>query len=435
MDDSDEEVASSLRKHICIAFFLSTLLIGGLGVATAFIEISGAVIAPGRVVVETNVKRVQHQEGGIVQEILVQEGQVVEAGAVLVRLDDTLVRANLRIIDTRLNELGALEARLEAEAGSHSQLKVPNSLVAQMSNPEIAAVIEGQRRLLEARRVSRDGRKAQLSEQIRQFEEQISGLASQRDAKGREIELIVSELEDLAGLMIKGLVRRSRIAALEREEARIEGERGGFISEIARAGQSISERKIQILQIDEETRAEAVEQQQNVRAEIAELREQRLTSEDQLRRTEIRAPRAGSVQGLSVHTIGGVIAPAEEILLIVPHEDVLVIEVEVAPTDVDQLVLAQKVIVRLPGFDQRTTPELHGEILTLSADLMEDPTTGLSFYQARITLSDDEVSRLGEKRLVSGMPVEAFVQTESRTILSYLLKPLTDQIAYAFREG
>ena len=428
-------VTASLRGHLVWTFVVIAGLVGGLGTAAALIEISGAVIAPGNIVVETNLKRVQHREGGIVEAIRVREGQSVEAGDLLVQLDGTISKANLTVVTTRLRELQAQEARLMAERDGQEMLIVPEALAGLSADPAVAAILQGQRSLLDARRASRAGRSAQLNEQIKQFREEITGLTSQRAAKAEEVELVSKELSDLSTLLEKRLIQQSRITALKRDEARLRGEHGGFTSQIAQVEQSISERKIQILQIDEEMRAEVVEQLPAVRSEIAQLIEQRVTALEELRRLEIRAPSAGYVHQLAVHTVGGVVAAGEDLMQIVPHEDVLVVEARVAPNDIDQLGPAQEAVVRFPGLDQRTTPELTARILTLSADLIEDPTDGTRYYEARLALADEEIAKLGDTRLMPGMPVEAFVQTGDRTILSFLLKPLSDHLARAFREG
>lgn len=428
-------VTTSLRRHLIWAFVVIAGLAGGLGTAAALVEISGAVIAPGNIVVETNLKRVQHQEGGIVEAIHVREGQSVESGDLLVQLDGTIAKANLTVVTTRLRELQAQEARLMAERDGQETLIVPEALAGLHADLAVAAILQGQQSLLDARRASRAGRSAQLNEQIKQFREQITGLTSQRTAKAEEIELVTKELSDLSSLVEKRLIQQSRITALKRDEARLKGEHGGFTSQIAQVEQSISERKIQILQIDEDMRAEVVEQLPAVRGEIAQLIEQRVAALEELRRLEIRAPSAGYVHQLTVHTVGGVVAAGEDLMQIVPHEDVLVVEARVAPNDIDQLGPAQEAVVRFPGLDQRTTPELSARILTVSADLIEDPMDGTRYYEARLALAEEEIAKLGDTRLVPGMPVEAFVQTGDRTILSFLLKPLSDHLAHAFREG
>lgn len=430
-----EATSRSLRKHLLLAMFTVFLLVGGIVASATLVEINGAVIAPGSIVVETNVKRVQHLEGGIVDQIYVREGQAVRAGDLLVRMDDTLTQANLAIYRNRLQELQAQEARLRAERDGLSNLVIPPSLAANQGEPEIAIVLNGQRSLLKARLASREGRKAQLYEQIKRIEERMSGLVAQRAAKSIEVNLVSEELQDISMLSEKGLVQKSRVTGLKRDKARLEGERGGFVSELSQAAQTISERKIQILQIDEEMRSEVVEQLQGLRAEIARISEEKVAAEEQLRRIEIKAPRAGVVHNLAVHTVGGVVVAGEDLMIIVPQEDLLIIEAQVAPSDIDQLVAAQEAIIRLPGFDQRSTPELKAKILTISADLTTDPVTGFSYYLARLALLDDELARLDGKTLIPGMPAEAFVQTGSRTILSYIVKPLADHIAHAFRDG
>ncbi len=430
-----QSVTGSLRRHLLVGFGLLLLLIGGLGGAAALVEIHGAVIAPGTVVVETNVKRVQHQEGGIVREILVREGESVQAGDLLVRLDDTLPRANLTIISTRLDELLAQEARLKAERDSQSALIVPEALAGRAEERDVAAVLDGQRTLMGARATSREGRKAQLAEQISQIEQKIKGLVAQRDAKAHEIDLVSQELRDLDSLYEKGLVQRVRITALKRDKARLEGEHGVLVSSIAEARQAISERRIQILQIDEEMRAEVVEQLQSVRAEISKLAEQKVAADEQLRRVDIRAPRSGIVHKLAVHTVGGVVAASEDLMIIVPREDVLIIEAQVSPTDIDELSPSQEAVIRFTGLDQRSTPELKARIVNISPDLLHNQQTGIPYYQARLALAEEEVAKLDGKELIPGMPVEAFVQTGARTILSYLTKPITDHIVHSFRDG
>lgn len=299
---------------------------------------------------------------------------------------------------------------------------------------EFSIIQEGQRTLLAARLISRKTHKAQLAEQIKRYEEQIAGLFVQRDAKAEEIRLVKQELRDLASLFDKGLVEKTRLIALKREEAKLEGERGRFVSEIAQSSQAISERKVQILQIDEDMRTEVVEHLQAVRAEIAELEEQSFVAKEQLSRAEIRAPRAGVVHQLAVHTVGGVVAPGEDLMTIVPQDDMLVIEAQISPTDIDQVFTSQEAIIRLPGLHRQSTPELKAKVINVSADLLQDPATGLSYYQARLALPEEEIGRLAGMSLKPGMPVEAFVQSEARSILSYLVKPLLDHIAHTFRE-
>ncbi|MES0881948.1 HlyD family type I secretion periplasmic adaptor subunit [Roseibium sp. SCP14] len=427
--NADDMLRKTVRNHLLFALFIAIFVVAGIGGWATFTEISGAVVSSGTVVVETNIKQVQHREGGIVRDIRVKNGDVVEAGELLISLDDTVTRANLAVITKQLTEMTAQERRLEAERDDIRSIEWPGS-----DQRELTDIERGQQLLLEARQNSKDGRKNQLEEQIRQFNKQTLGLEAQVTAKVSEIELIDEELSDLDGLLNKQLVSKSRVTSLRREKARLEGEHGDLIAQIARTREAISERRIQILQIEESYRAEVLEQLQEVRSRIAQLEEQKIAAEDELTRVEILAPQNGYIHQLSVHTIGGVVAPGETVMQIVPREDQLIVEAQVRPIDIDQMAPGQQARVRFPSFDQRTTPELSAELLTVSADLTQDERTGTSYYVARLVIDEDELDKLGTQTLVPGMPVETFLTTGDRTVLSYLVKPITDQIAHALRE-
>ncbi|WP_306144119.1 HlyD family type I secretion periplasmic adaptor subunit [Roseibium sp. MMSF_3412] len=426
---ADEELSKTVRKHLFFSLFVTIFVVVGIGGWATFTEISGAVVSSGTVVVESNIKQVQHREGGIVRQINVKDGDLVESGDLLLSLDDTVTRANLAVITKQLRELTAQELRLEAERDELRAISWPGDRIESLGDIE-----RGQQLLLEARQNSKEGRKNQLEEQIRQFNKQSEGLEAQVTAKDSEIELIKEELADLDGLLNKQLVSKSRVSALRREQARLSGEYGDLIAQIARTKEAISERQIQILQIEESYRAEVLEQLQEARSRIAQLEEQKIAAEDELTRVDILAPRSGFVHQLSVHTIGGVVAPGETVMQIVPREDQLIIEAQVQPVDIDQLAPGQEARIRFPSFDQRTTPELNAKLLTVAADLTQDERTGLSYYTAKLVIDDAEMEKLGSQTLVPGMPVETFLQTGERTVLSYLVKPVTDQIAHAMRE-
>ncbi|MBN9670693.1 HlyD family type I secretion periplasmic adaptor subunit [Roseibium aggregatum] len=428
-NEADETLRRTVRNHLLFSLVLAIFVVAGIGGWAALTEISGAVVSSGTVVVESSTKQVQHREGGIVREIRVKNGDVVKAGDLLISLDDTVTRANLAVITKQLRELTAQEYRLEAERDDVRAIQWPQERAAQLGDIE-----RGQQMLLEARQNSKDGRKNQLEEQIRQYNQQTLGLEAQVTAKVSEISLIKEELSDLDNLLDKQLVSKSRVTALKRERARLEGEYGDLIAQIARTREAISERRIQILQIEETYRAEVLENLQDVRSRIAQLEEQQIAAEDELTRVDILAPRNGYVHQLSVHTIGGVIAPGETVMQVVPKEDKLIVETQVRPVDIDQMAPGQTARVRFPSFDQRTTPELNAELLTVSADLTKDERTGTSFYVARLSIDDQEFAKLGDKELVPGMPVETFMQTGDRTVLSYLMKPIVDQVAHAMRE-
>ncbi|KZL24726.1 HlyD family type I secretion periplasmic adaptor subunit [Pseudovibrio sp. WM33] len=432
--ESDKQIKGSIRFHLICAGLLVVILVGGVGLWGGLMEIRGAIIAPGTIVVETNTKNVQHMEGGIVRSIMVTDGDTVDAGDTLLRLDDTVTRANLAVVTKQLDNLYSQEARLIAERDGEEEILFSTRATDDAHSQVLNTIQEGQRRMMVAKTKNLRGRQDQMRAQIQQYRKQIDGLSQQRDAKEIEISLIDGELEDLNKLLAKRLVTESRVTALKREKTKLQGEYGDFIAQVAKTEEAIAERNIQIMQIEEDVLTKTLEQLQQVRAEVAQLEEKKIAAQDQLMRMEIKSPQSGTVHDLTIHTIGGVIAPGEVLMQVVPREDVLVIEAQVQPIDVDQLTPNQEATIRLPSFDQRTTPELTAEVKTISPDLLEDPKTGLSFYMAELTISEDQLDKLGGKNLVPGMPVEAFIQTENRTVISYIMKPMVDQIAHAMRE-
>ncbi|MES0385858.1 MAG: HlyD family type I secretion periplasmic adaptor subunit [Hyphomicrobium sp.] len=424
----------SIRRHQVVGLVVIAVLAGGVGSWAATTDISGAVIAPGVLVVDTHVKKVQHPTGGIVGEILVRDGDRVEAGDVVLRLDDTITRANLAIITKGLTELSARKARLEAERDGADAVTMPAELAARSSDEQVAHVIAGEQRLFDLRQAARVGQKAQLRQRIEQLNQEIVGLTAQEKAKTREIELIQRELEGARRLFKRNLVPITKMTELERAATRVEGEKGSLISAIARSKARIAETELQIIQIDRDLASEVAKELREIDASIGEFVERKVAAEDQLKRIDIRAPQAGIVHQLTAHTVDGVINAGEAIMLIVPKADNLTVEAKVAPQDIDQLHFGQTVMLRFSAFNQRTTPEITGTISRISADITTEERTGASYYTVRIAMSAGEVSRLGARPLVPGMPVEAFVKTGDRKVISYLVKPLTDQITRAFRE-
>ena len=434
MSKSHRSERSSLRLHLGLALGAAVILAGGVGGWGGTAEIAGAVIAPGTLVVDSNAKKVQHPTGGIVAELHVRDGDQVNAGALLVRLDETVTRANLAMVLKSLDELAARQARLEAERDDEAQVVFPEDLSARAANPAVSRVLAGERVFFELRRAARAGQKAQLNERISQIEELIRGLEEQIVAKDREIELIIQELDGVRELWRKNLVQITRVTTLERDAARLRGERGALISSIAQAGGKITETRLQILQIDQDLRSEVSKELAEIRAKTSELIEKRVAAEDTLKRVDIRAPQDGRVHQLAVHTVGGVIAPGEAIMLVVPGGDVLTVEARIAPHAIDQIRVGQTVVLRFSTFNQRTTPEIGGEVELVSPDITQDQKTGLSYYTVRIALPEREIARLGSLKLVPGMPVEAYIQTGARTAISYLIKPVSDQLMKAWRE-
>lgn len=424
----------SIRRHILVGIAICVTLVGGVGGWAASVDIAGAIIAPGVLVVESNVKNVQHPQGGVVGEIKVKDGDFVRTGDVVVRLDDTQIRASLGIITNALDEISARTARLTAEQNGYDNVVFSDDLNDRDDAADIIAVLSGEQRLFELRREARHGQKAQLKERALQFREEIKGLEGQAKAKVREIALIEEELAALSELLEKELVSATRVKALEREEARLDGERGQLVAAIAQANGRIAEMELQIIQIDQDMRSEVAREIAELRTKSSELGERKIAVEDELGRIDIRAPRDGIVHQLAVHTVGGVVGSGESVMLIIPNDDLLIVETRVNPSDIDQLHIGQEAVLRLSAFNQRTTPEIVGAVQRISADLTEDTRTGTRYFTVHMSIPDDKRSQLGSIKLVPGMPVEAFIQTASRTALSYLTKPLIDQGARAFLE-
>ena len=425
----------SIRRHLAVALGLGLVLVPGIGGWAALTHFSAAVIAPGQLVVDSDVKKVQHPTGGVVGEILVREGSPVHAGDVLVRLDGTQIRTNLEIVLSALDELAARRARDEAERDGAAAITFPGDLVTRArTNPGVAHLIEGEAKLFQSRIAAREGQKAQLTERIAQLRQEIGGLGEQAEAKNREIALIQQELTGVRDLFAKNLVPISRVTGLGRDAARLEGERGQLVAATASSRGKIAETELQIIQIDREMRTEVGKDLAEIRGKWSELVEKRVAAQDQLMRIDLRAPQDGIVHQLTVHTVGGLVTPNEPAMLIVPQADQLLVEVRVQPQDIDNVRIGQSAMLRFSAFNLRTTPEVAGEVVRVSADVSQDPKTGVSYYTVRIGVPEAERARLGGVRLVPGMPVEAFLQIGERSVLSYLTKPLTDQIAKAWRE-
>jgi HlyD family secretion protein len=424
----------SIRFHLIIGLAVVLVLGGGLGGWAATAQLAGALIAPGSVVVDSNVKKVQHPTGGVVGEVRVRDGDIVKTGDVVIRLDDTVTKAGLAIVTKNLNGLWARAARLEAEQRGADRIVFTPQLLEQMADDDVKNVIGSETKLFNVRSAGRTGQKQQLRERISQLNEEMSGLSAQEQAKTREIALVDKELVGVRGLFDQQLVQISRLTVLERDAARLAGERAQFIAARAQARGKITEIELQIFQIDKDLVSEVSKDLRETNDKIGEFVERKVTAEDQLRRIDIRAPQDGVVLQSTVHTVGGVITAGDTLMLIVPQTDSLSVEARVNPQDIDKLMIGQKTVLRLSAFNQRTTPELNGEVSRVSADTATDQRTGQAYYTIRISLPPTEVARLGDVRLIPGMPVEAFVQTGERTMLSYLAKPLSDQFMRAFRE-
>jgi HlyD family secretion protein len=425
---SPERLVRSIRMNIGLSLTVSGLLIAGGGLA-ATVEIAGAVMATGNVVVNSEVKKVQHPVGGTISEIRVANGQRVQAGELLARLEPTLAQANLAIISAALDEVLAKRARLLAERDGLTEMVFDSELVTRDRDQNTKDVLNAELRAFNLRHDARQGEKAQLEERIVQLDEQVKGLEQQAEAMETQVSLASRDLELAQKMFKQQLVQYTRLNGAEREKADLDGQLAGIRASIAQTRARISETKLEIFQIDQKLRGEVARELTEVSASISELRERKLSAEDQLRRLDIRAPQDGTIHQLAIHTIGGVVTPQEILMLIVPQSDLLVADVRIAPADIDQVTIGQGAFLRFPAFNQRLTPELNGTVERVSPDLITDTQTRTSYYAARVTL-DPEGQHLALK---PGMPVEAFLRTSDRTVGSYLTKPMTDFFTRAFR--
>ncbi|MEM7426168.1 MAG: HlyD family type I secretion periplasmic adaptor subunit [Pseudomonadota bacterium] len=431
---SEAVVRTSPRLTIVCGLALFVVLFVGGGSWAYLANLAGAVIAQGSVVVAGKPKSVQHLDGGIVSEIRVREGQAVGKGELLIRLDDTLLRANLNIYRNRLREGIARKARLVAERDGAENVTWDTSLLELLGVDQDAAVRRGQLRLFEARKATRLGQISQLREKIAQFQSQTRGITALQSSKTAQLTMLDSELEGIRSLKKEGLAANSQLMGLERQREQLVGQNAEHDAELARIQNSISETKIQTLQIDREFRQSVLTELRQVEQEVNDMTQQFHATSEQLKRVEIRAPVAGAVHELGIFTIGGVIGAGAPVMQIVPQNEKLEIEANIAPQFVDELYVSQPTTLRFSAFNQRTTPELAGAIDGISANVVVNEQTGESFYKVRISVSAVELERLGGQALVPGMPVEAFIKTRERTAFNYLIKPLSDQLHRAFRE-
>ena len=414
-----------------IGVFVLVVILGGWA---HFAKIRGAVVAPGRIEVESKPKTIQHLDGGIVGEILVKNGDHVKAGQVLLRLDPTSKDANKTIIEKRLFEAQAQVDRLRAERDGLSEIDWSSLLRDNLKRPDVQSIMTGQEKLFTARKKSSDGQQEQLRQRIRQSEDQIAGLKNLIASKKKQRDLITQELAGLRKLLVKGYVSKTRVLALEREQARLSGEISSHQADIARMKSVIGETRIQILQIEKDEMSEVLAELRKYESEVNDLKEQLVTASDQLERVDIVSPVDGIVHNMEVTTIGGVVAPGAPIMQIVPLNDRLIIEAQIRPEDVDQIYEGQPAEINLSAFSRRTTPRLMGKVIGHSPDSIVDKMTGISYFSVRIEIPPEEMKLIEGLTLIPGMPAECYIQTQERTVLSYLLKPFKDQLGRAFRE-
>lgn len=428
------EDITSVRRFVIMGFGTVFLLFGGMGGWAATTDLSGAVLGSGTVVVASNVKKIQHPTGGVVGKIFVKNGDHVKAGDVLVRLDETITRAQLQVITKQMDELLGRQARLRAERDGSQAVTFPEDLLNRSNEASVAQILSGEKTLFENRINARKSQKDQLGERIAGLQEEVSGLTTQAEAKQRELDLISKELGGLEGLEAQKLVPVSKMMALRREGARLEGERAQLQAQAGSSRGRIAEIELQRLGIDVEAKSDIVKDLRETEGKLVELTERRTAAEDTLRRVDLKSPVDGVVHQMNVFTVGGVINQAEPLMQVVPESDRLVVEAKISPQDIDQARTHTEAVIRFSAFNSRTTPQLKGRVVSVSADITRDERTQMAYYTARVEIPDDEMAKLKGQKLVPGMPAEVQIATTSRSALSYLSRPIEDAFAHAFRE-
>jgi len=424
----------TLRVHILAIYALALALVGGVAGWAYTTELSYAVVASGVVTVEGNAKSVQHLSGGIVGQILVAEGQAVDAGQILLRLDSTVVRSNFEVIESSLAHLYARRARLLVERSSGTMVDFDLGLDAVGTRISSQDLIESERQLLINRMANLSGMKEQLRSRKAQLADEGEGLTVQLRAIDDALSLIADELVGVEALYRNGLTPIQRVTALKRQRAELEGDRGQKLAARAQVRGRSDEIDLQMLQLDEDRRVEVSKELSEAEVRIVEFEERRTAAMDQLRRLDIVAPISGRVHQLAVHTVNGVINPGETLMQIVPTDAGLELEARLAPKDIDQVRAGQLVSIRFTAFNQRTTPEVSGQIKTIAPDLVTDKATGVSYYSVQIRPFKGHPATADNLSMYPGMPAEVFMHGANRTVLSYLVKPLLDQLHRTFRE-
>jgi HlyD family type I secretion membrane fusion protein len=427
-------VSADARRPIWAGIAIVTVFFGGLGSWAALAPLAGAIVAEGVVKVEANRQAVQHLEGGLVKQILVKDGDLVRDGQVLVRLDETTARANVDVLAAQYDALRALEARLIAERDGREQIAFPDDLTTRQYEPQTAGMLTGQINLFEARRRAFEGQRLLQEQKIAQLNDQISGYDSQVRSNARQMALIEEEAKGTRELWQKGWAPKTKVLALDRTSASLDGARGEAVANIARSKQQIGEAQLQILQLTKDRLSEVADQLREAQTKMLDVEPRLRAARDTLEHTELKAPRGGYVVGLTAFTVGGVIAKGDHVLDVVPVESPLIVEGQIKPEDIEGLQPGRRAEVQLTAYKQRTVPKVHGLLTRVSADRITDAKNNTSYYQIVVELDPDELKALPGVKLAPGMPAEIMVPTKERTALDYLVAPLVAGFNKALRE-
>lgn len=431
------KVPRSARKHLIFGLILLVVSFGGFGAWAFRAPLAAAVMAPGSFVATGRNKIVQHLEGGIINEIMVNEGDMVSAGQVLVRMDGTAALANERELDLRRARLEAISARLRAEYSGAEKPSFSAFLLTRRDDPSFAAIMDEQLAAFRAARTKLEGEVILLESNIIAGASRIQGFEGQLKAVATQLSLLQEDFDARSQLLDRGLVRRSDVNLLSRTIADAEGEADRLRSQISETQEAVRKAEHQIDQTRTQHQQTALDESQGIEAELDSVREQALKAQDVLKRSEITSPVAGTIVRLYYHTSGGVIEAGKAILEILPVDAPLVIETHIARTDIDSVEVGQRAAVRLSSLNQRTTPVLEGRLVYVSADALKTETDGIEqdVYLARIDLSPTELERVHSFRPTPGMPAEVMIETQARTFAQYLIKPVEDSLSRAFREN
>lgn len=427
--------SSSSRNITIFGLLVVGLIFVGLGLWAAIAPLAKAVSASAEFAVRGDRKQIQHFEGGIVGSLHVMEGQTVEEGELLVALNPLQATASVARHDGQLDQALAREMRLKSELRGDRTINIEGPLLERLDEDKsVFNTLEAEQRHLTARRETLDGTITILHQRIDQLNNEIKGLKIQKEARIEQLDIFKDELVGLRGLYEKGYFPKTKLLAMERAIANLRGAAGNDLAQIARAESARGEAENQIVNVKQRFREDVVEQLRDVQIEISDLNERLLVAEDVLERIEIRSPRSGTVQGMSVHTVGGVIRPGAVLMEIAPKDDDLVVFAQILPTDIDSVAVGQRAEVRLVALNARTTPAIYGNVMSVSGDRLLDPRSNAPYFLSRIEIPIEEKQKLGQIKLTAGMPAEVLIQTGERTALSYLLKPMIDAFARGLNE-
>lgn len=433
-DTADYQLPTNPKPSIYFGMAIILIFLGGFLLWAITAPLSEAVVASGTVKVDTSRKKVQHLEGGVVKEILVRDGDRVIRGDLLVKLDETQAGASVAILTDGYTSALAQETRLIAERDGLEQLLFPAALTNNLDDSKVKSIIDAQSSLWEARRTAIDGEIKILEKQSKQLNEDISGYKAQTEAKKQELGLVQDELDSMRQLLERGLTGKQRVLELERESARIQGDIAELRSQIGVRETEIAQTELEIFQVGKTFRQSVVEELKQVQAELYDFRERLNAAQYAFEQTEVRSPVNGVVVDSGIHTVGGVVPPGGTLLEVVPDEDSLIVETKIDPKDIDRVKPGLPAGIKFTAFNQRTTPEINGELQYVSADSLQDPQTGLSYYLARVEVPPNETKRLKDNELLPGMMADVFIRSGERTMAQYLIQPLRDSFQRAWLE-